>query len=314
MVTGMVGDNFVRVDTDWTCSGQSVVLWSRLHLLTSSRRVLRWTLIMIIVDGVVLHTTTSVLTFGSNANTLSQGTLMHFVNGYNIMEKIQMVGFFLQELVLSIIYIKETVRLLKLSEAVKDEFTTEEGAQVKTSYVKKTMYQLFAINIIIIAMDCALLGVEFANLYIIETTLKGVVYSVKLKLEFAVLGKLIQFVRTQSSSGEQGTHRDRPSGLQKHGSATSGDRRNGSGDGNGSTTNGCMRICSVQTFPDFVDPRRVSYDATHAEPVIQEKKNDCEEFGEERIWEPEGQRWRRRQTRAARNSWIDEEMDRHNIG
>jgi hypothetical protein len=37
-------------------------------------------------------------------------------------------------------------------------------------------------------MDIALLGVEFANLYIIEVTFKGVVYSIKLKLEFAVLG------------------------------------------------------------------------------------------------------------------------------
>ena len=63
------------------------------------------------------------------------------------------------------------------------------------------MYQLFTVNILIILMDFALLGVEFANLYIIETTFKGVVYSIKLKLEFAVLGKLVQFVTgTQSGS------------------------------------------------------------------------------------------------------------------
>jgi hypothetical protein len=48
-------------------------------------------------------------------------------------------------------------------------------------------------------MDVALLGVEFANLYIIEATFKGVVYSIKLKLEFAVLGKLVNFVTSNQS-------------------------------------------------------------------------------------------------------------------
>jgi hypothetical protein len=61
------------------------------------------------------------------------------------------------------------------------------------------LYQLFTINVLIIFMDVALLGVEFANLYIIEATFKGVVYSVKLKLEFAVLGKLVSFVTGNQS-------------------------------------------------------------------------------------------------------------------
>jgi hypothetical protein len=37
------------------------------------------------------------------------------------------------------------------------------------------MYQLFAFNVIIILMDITLLGLEFANLYIVETVLKGVI-------------------------------------------------------------------------------------------------------------------------------------------
>lgn len=61
------------------------------------------------------------------------------------------------------------------------------------------LYQLFIINVLTILMDVALLGVEFANLYIIEATFKGVVYSIKLKLEFAVLGKLINFVTGNQS-------------------------------------------------------------------------------------------------------------------
>lgn len=66
------------------------------------------------------------------------------------------------------------------------------------------MYQLFTINIIIICMDITLLGIEFASFYIIESEFKGVVYTIKLKMEFAVLGKLVRFVRgSQSSSTRQ---------------------------------------------------------------------------------------------------------------
>jgi hypothetical protein len=38
---------------------------------------------------------TSVLMFGSNLNSLSTRTINHFVRGYNVIEKIQMIEFFL---------------------------------------------------------------------------------------------------------------------------------------------------------------------------------------------------------------------------
>lgn len=60
------------------------------------------------------------------------------------------------------------------------------------------MYLLVFINIAIILMDVALLSIEYASLLILETTLKGVFYSVKLKLEYAILGRLVKFV----SSGQ----------------------------------------------------------------------------------------------------------------
>ena len=36
------------------------------------------------------------------------------------------------------------------------------------------MFQLIAINVMTVVMDCGVLAVEFANLYTIETTLKSV--------------------------------------------------------------------------------------------------------------------------------------------
>lgn len=70
-------------------TGQSVVLWSRLHLLVDHGKVLRWTKWMIIIDAIVLHIPTTVLTFGSNGDM----NLHTFVTAYNAYEKVQMLGF-----------------------------------------------------------------------------------------------------------------------------------------------------------------------------------------------------------------------------
>lgn len=161
-------------------SGQAVVLWSRLHLIVPKgprgERIVRWTGWMIVVDAVVFHLPTTVFTYGSAVDGPSVGA---FARGYDVMEKIQMTGFFCQEVILSSIYVIETFRILRTS------------LQPDT---RTTMRQLLAINAVIIAMDLGLLGLEAASYYILETMLKGVVYSIKLKLEFAILGKLVRFV------------------------------------------------------------------------------------------------------------------------
>ncbi|KAF2474826.1 uncharacterized protein BDR25DRAFT_112344 [Lindgomyces ingoldianus] len=289
---GYVAVVFLSVGWWLMVTGQSIVLWSRLHLVSNSRRVLRWTLYMIIVDAIIFHTTTSVLTFGSNSNGLPHGTLQNFVNGYSIVEKIQMVAFFLQELIISVIYIKDTLRLLKLSESVKGDFSSVEGSLGHNN--RKTMYQLIAINAIIIVMDCALLGIEFANLYIIETTLKGTVYSIKLKLEFAVLGRLVNLVRTQSGSGEHA----------RRGTFTRHILEKSESGGSRGVNGGAI------DWPDFVDPRHVSGDVTHAEPAIERAgRHD----GERGLTNAERERWKRR-SKTQKGSWIEEEMDKHNIG
>ncbi|EEA27555.1 hypothetical protein TMatcc_004142 [Talaromyces marneffei ATCC 18224] len=203
-------------------TGQSMVLYSRLHLLNRNPNVLRPVLCMIIVDAIVLHVPTTVLTYGSNFASSNH----RYVDGYNIMEKIQMTGFCLQEFILSGIYIYETIVLLRAN--------PERGR-------RKIMYQLIAINLIIILMDIALLVVEYKNIYVIETTLKGAIYSIKLKLEFAVLGQLIRLVRTHSWKPQSAI----PGAV------------------NG--TNG-LNIINDDAPPDFVDASRVTSDLTHATP------------------------------------------------
>ncbi|KAB8266090.1 hypothetical protein BDV32DRAFT_939 [Aspergillus pseudonomiae] len=170
----------------WTMvTGQSIVLYSRLHLVIRDERILRRVLCMIIANFFLLHVPTSVLTYGSNVPDRSP----LFVKGYNIMEKIQMTGFTLQEVIISGLYIWETTKLLRLGSSRQN---------------RRIMRQLVGINVAILVMDLALLALEYASFYAIQITLKGVIYSIKLKLEFAVLGKLVDMVHGHRHPGTFG--------------------------------------------------------------------------------------------------------------
>ncbi|CAG8894915.1 unnamed protein product [Penicillium egyptiacum] len=166
----------------WTMvTGQSVVLYSRLHLVLRDEGMLRRVLKLIIANVLLLHVPTTILTYG--ANIVHSGDVA-WVNGYNIMEKIQLTGFTIQESLLSTLYVIETVKLLRL------------GADVSSRPdAQSIMYQLIGINCAIIAMDLLLLVLEYADFYAVQITLKGFVYSLKLKLEFAVLGRLVDLIQ-----------------------------------------------------------------------------------------------------------------------
>ncbi|KAL4865380.1 hypothetical protein BDV12DRAFT_150515 [Aspergillus spectabilis] len=167
----------------WTMvTGQAIVLYSRLHLVLRDERILHRVLCMIIANVFLLHVPTTVLTYGSNV----AGRDSVFATGYNIMEKIQMTGFTIQEVIISALYVWETTKLLQLGSSREN---------------RKIMHQLVGINVAIVVMDLILLGLEYASEYAVQITLKGVIYSVKLKLEFAVLGKLVDVVHGDKRPG-----------------------------------------------------------------------------------------------------------------
>ncbi|KAL3451628.1 hypothetical protein BJX65DRAFT_293536 [Aspergillus insuetus] len=155
----------------WTMvTGQAFVLYSRLHLVLRDERTLRRVLYMIITNVFLLHVPTTVLTYGTNNP---------FLEAYNIMEKVQMTGFTVQEVIISALYVWETTKMLQLGSSREN---------------RRIMHQLVGINVMIVVMDLVLLGLEYASYYAVQICLKGVIYSVKLKLEFAVLGKLVDVV------------------------------------------------------------------------------------------------------------------------
>ncbi|KAL2847458.1 hypothetical protein BJY01DRAFT_234270 [Aspergillus pseudoustus] len=186
----------------WTMvTGQAFVLYSRLHLVLRDERTLRRVLYMIIVNVFLLHVPTTVLTFGTNVVDQTDSSDLRkslenasqenpFVDAYNIMEKIQMTGFTVQEVIISALYVWETTKMLQLGSSREN---------------RRIMHQLVGINVMIVIMDLVLLGLEYASYYAIQITLKGVIYSVKLKLEFAVLGKLVDVVHGNKQPGLVGS-------------------------------------------------------------------------------------------------------------
>ncbi|RMX73878.1 hypothetical protein D0869_13159 [Hortaea werneckii] len=161
-------------------TGQSLVLYSRLGIVLGKGQahVLKAVKWMVIVDGVVFHRTSIdelvVVVFG--AYYVPPGK--HWMDAYRYIEKIQMTGFTLQEFIISGLYVWRTLEILK----------TTNYSRRRT---RRTMWQLCVINAMIIVADIGLLVVEYQDRHVVEQALKGAVYGMKLKLEFAILSKLV---------------------------------------------------------------------------------------------------------------------------
>ncbi|KAH6715666.1 hypothetical protein BKA61DRAFT_733566 [Leptodontidium sp. MPI-SDFR-AT-0119] len=168
-------------------TGQSLVLYSRLHLVMHDNRKIKWVLYMIIIDVFLFHVPTTVLTFGANSSKAYLYTVP-----YSVMEKIQITAFCIQEFIISGLYVFHTRKILKTS------------AIFRKSNTRTVMQHLIFVNVLIILMDFTLLGTEFANHYEIETTYKSALYSIKLKLEFAVLNQLLSLTRSSLDSTNKG--------------------------------------------------------------------------------------------------------------
>ncbi|KAI9924385.1 hypothetical protein ASPWEDRAFT_99962 [Aspergillus wentii DTO 134E9] len=190
--------------------GQSVVLYSRLHLVLQSQKVLRAILRLIIISAVVLCVSTTVVSYGSAYIRRDRWN-----KAYGVMERLQVTWFCAQELLISSLYIYETVKLLKLSPE-------------KNSRRTQILYELLVISLAIIMMDIALLVMEFLNFYYMQVILKSMVYSIKLKLEFAVLGRLVSITN-----------------INHH----------------------VFQGREVVDFPEFINPAYLATDFTHAAPT-----------------------------------------------
>ncbi|QKX63323.1 uncharacterized protein TRUGW13939_10493 [Talaromyces rugulosus] len=159
---------------------QSVVLWSRLHLVLQNRKILRAVIVMICSTAIFLLIPTAVLAFGNDIRPPRQV----FIRGYQIMENIQLTVFTLQEAIISALYIWGTISILR--------YATEKSK-------RNLILQLLAINVVLILMDVTILVIQYCGYRTLQINIKSLIYSLKLKLELAVLTRLVDYVKKDHS-------------------------------------------------------------------------------------------------------------------
>jgi hypothetical protein len=161
-------------------TGFAVVLYSRLHLVVPNRKTLRRVLTMIIVDGVLFHTPMIIFLMGLTIHINWDPYVTPF-------EYTQVVGFSIQETVISCIYIQKTAKFLKSG---------------YSDRLRKVMTMLIAVQVLVVLMDIALLIIDCIGMFTLKAVLHPFAYGIKLKIEFAVLNLLLNLVKHGSTAVE----------------------------------------------------------------------------------------------------------------
>ena len=157
------------------------------------------------------------------------------------------------EATLSTIYIVLAVRYLKTSLSPNS---------------RTVMYQLIAINVIILLFDIGTLVLEAANLFVWQVVFKAFFYSVKLKLEFLILSKLVGVVgRPTMSPGT--SHNSRQSSTIPFAMSPDDEKsRRTSRSGLSRSSNSRE---TTEDISDFVDVEKIAGDYTRAVPFATPK-------------------------------------------
>ncbi|KAK2608421.1 hypothetical protein QQS21_003107 [Conoideocrella luteorostrata] len=182
---------------------QSWILYSRLHLLMRTATILKSIKYVLIFNSIVFSIPTIVI------GTLAQSTATNAnLTSFNLIwDRLQLVVFFVQETVLSIMYIFQTRGFLQRRSPLHERSWSGPakvqggGRTAQTSEQKNVLWQLIYINILIIALDVTLLGIQSANLFYLQGAFKPCVYGIKLKIEFVTLNRLISTIQKPVKSG-----------------------------------------------------------------------------------------------------------------
>ncbi|KAK1499091.1 integral membrane protein [Colletotrichum tamarilloi] len=165
-------------------TGQSVVLWSRLHLVVYNRTSIRLVLAMIVANGCAIHIPMAVLWVLCWAT--PAGEQGGWIERYGVYEKVSIVVFTLQETFITGIFARQGFFNLKPLFAF------------KTRAAKLISWYLLGLFVLVFLLDVGLIVLEYTNNFMFQTTSKPLVYSIKLKVEFTVLNKLLAFTKMNS--------------------------------------------------------------------------------------------------------------------
>ncbi|ODM15626.1 hypothetical protein SI65_08860 [Aspergillus cristatus] len=159
-----------------------IVLYSRLHFVISNPRRLRWILYGIIALSSVIIVSMTIFISCQVAG------LEHFRNYRLICWNVTMTCLCVTEVTVSGVYVREAVVNLKPVLRMKGQ----EG--------RKLILHLVALYIYVIILLGIFLILIYSHHYVPVLGYHSLVYSIKLKTEFAILNKLICLVRTSTDS------------------------------------------------------------------------------------------------------------------
>jgi hypothetical protein len=120
------------------------------------------------------------------------------------MEKISLVILTSQEIIISLVYLFAAVRILRIGESIQ-----RKGNRRRTKL-------LFLANVLIICVDICTVTLEFMALWGVWCSFKGFGYSVKLKVEFAILNQLRDSVKGNSGGSYDYQERSKPASFPLH--------------------------------------------------------------------------------------------------
>ncbi|TID13239.1 hypothetical protein E2P81_ATG10091 [Venturia nashicola] len=165
--------------TGWilNTTGFSLVLWSRLGLISPSPRLRTWTLLIIILNAILLHTPITVFSFA-----LSTPSAQKWIPYMSHMERIQILGFTLQDVFLSTFYTVASAKLLNV------RYTR----QRRGLFIALAFAQAFGL-----VADLVMVVLDFEDMFTLKASLHPFIYAVKLKIEFLVLNRLGAVVGVQ---------------------------------------------------------------------------------------------------------------------
>lgn len=149
-----------------------------------------------------------------------------------IWDRLQLIVFFVQETALSILYIYQARKFLRDSSLLHKSYSSSSaltatpspsafglgGGNHKHNHkdsnrsrdhhspdtTHQVLHHLIYTNLLIIALDATLLGIQCADLFYLQGAFKPCVYGVKLKVEFVILNRLIKSLRSHSYGSGNG--------------------------------------------------------------------------------------------------------------
>ncbi|KAI0893174.1 hypothetical protein F4806DRAFT_505155 [Annulohypoxylon nitens] len=188
-------------------TGQSLVLYLRLHLVIRDRQKLRWILYLIIFTFVTLQIPATVCFLALNASPPGSEKGKKFKEGFNVLKIAQLAGFLLQEAIISGVYVYAF------------HMTSKRLRMVREDQVRRMLHELIALVFVVVLFDVALIVDELVGDYHVQTTLRPAIYSIKLKVELFVLNNLVNWMQgpstTSGGSGASGQGARKPVPLDR---------------------------------------------------------------------------------------------------